>query len=187
MKKLIMLKTILLSLSLTLILSGCKKEAKDETVTIVPTPPAAPKVIGEWEVYKIEKIELVTLFENGQLVNSMEWYDQTPLFPEDFNLNFHENKTFQEFYAGVLVNGGGWNVVANNEKEYSFYFDNSPWSALQETYITHFYCDNTMSVKYRVPPPAGNHGFQDAEWYVVYYYKRPGTLPCDDLVDYYVN
>lgn len=187
MKKLINLKAILLSLSVALILSGCKKEAKDETVTIVPTPIATPMVIGDWELYKSEKQELILSSQNGQIVQSMEWRDNTPPNPQHLTLTFFQDKTFQDFYQGVLVGQGQWEGVSNIETQYNFTFSSSSWSPLQETYTAQFYCDNTMSVKWRIAPPAGNHNFQDAEWYVVYYYKTPGSLPCDDLVDYYVN
>ena len=66
MKKLLMLTV------LTLSLICCEKEDTDNLVSV------QAKVLGEWEVYKFEKQELILDFEDGEMVQSMEWRDLSP-------------------------------------------------------------------------------------------------------------
>ena len=187
MKNLMSIKSMLFALSTVALLASCKKENVDETITVIPPTPAAAKIEGNWEVYKIEKQELVSDFIGGQIVWSMEWVDQTPSSAEEITMTFDGDKTFQEFYAEVPVRNGNWEAVEDNPNQFTFTFNEGGWSPLQDIYTLQLACDNTMSVKYRVEPPAGNHNFQNEEWYVTYYFKTPGTVPCDSLVDYNVN
>jgi hypothetical protein len=117
----------------------------------------------------------------------MGWVDQTPLSAEESTMTFDGDKTFQQFYAEVPVGNGNWEAAADNPYQFTVTFNAGGWSPLQDIYTLQLACDNTMSVKYRVEPPAGNHNFQNEEWYVTCYFKTPGTVPCDSLVDYNVN
>jgi hypothetical protein len=155
----------------------------DNELNEAPIPEA--RIIGEWETYKVEKQELILDFNTDGSVNqSMEWFDQTSQFSIDSTLKFNEDYSFNDFYAEVLVGEGIWNEI--NEDIFSFTFNDplNNWSDLANTYSVSFYCDNTISVQYLIPPPAGNHEFQDSDWYVIQYYRTPGTLECDDLIEY---
>jgi hypothetical protein len=187
MKNLMSIKSMLFALSTVALLASCKKENVDETITVIPPTPAAAKIEGNWEVYKIEKQELVSDLIGGQIVWSMGWVDQTPLSAEESTMTFDGDKTFQQFYAEVPVGNGNWEAAADNPYQFTVTFNAGGWSPLQDIYTLQLACDNTMSVKYRVEPPAGNHNFQNEEWYVTCYFKTPGTVPCDSLVDYNVN
>jgi hypothetical protein len=187
MKNHINIQKVLFAFGFIALLGSCKKENMDETIIVIPPTPEALKIEGEWEVYKTESQELILGVVNQELIQTMEWRDMTSPSPEDNTLKFFSNKTFSDFYAGVFVRDGNWDVVSGNEDEFTFSFNAMPWSALQDTYTVKLHCDNTMSVQYRVEPPAGNHDFQNAEWYVVVYFRRPGTTPCDNLIDYYVE
>ena len=168
-----------------LFLASCEKENIDET-TIDTSDQAAPaRIVGEWEAYKREAEELILGFEDGEMVQSMEWIDLTSSFANEGTLEFYEDHTFISFYGGVQTHEGDW--IEENDSTFSFTFDEYPWSDLTETYVVNFHCDNTMSINFRVEPPAGNHDFQDANWYEESYFRIPGTIECDDLTDYYVD
>ena len=49
------------------------------------------------------------------------------------------------------------------------------------------YCDNTMSIQYRKPPPVGDNDFQDTDFYAIQYYRTPSTEACADLIEYQVD
>jgi hypothetical protein len=187
MKKINRLKTIALLFGWALMFTACDKESKDETITVLLPAAATPKIVGEWEVYKIEKQNLQLDIVDGQLVHTMEWFAYTSPTYSDIQLSFSSDNTFEERYAGVLTNNGTWVEVANSENEFTFTFSGTPWSEFQDTYTLQMYCDSTLSIKYRVAPPAGNHDFQTAEWYEEIYYKRPGANPCEDSIEYNVQ
>ena len=44
-----------------------------------------------------------------------------------------------------------------------------------------------MSIEYLVEAPAGNHDFQNSDWYAVGYYRTPGSVECDAQIEYYVE
>jgi len=115
----------------------------------------------------------------------MEWYDLTPSAEPEPSLIFDNDNTFETSYAGVITGVGVWSEI--DENLFSFTFNQNPWSSLESNYIVQFYCDNTMSIKYLVESPAGNHDFQDSDWYLVQYFRTPETVECDDLVNYYVS
>ena len=187
MKNLASKKILLITLGMATVFTSCRKEVIDETITVVPPQTESPKIIGDWESYKWEKQDLVLEdidIVSGQLIHSMQWTAQ-PM--NDNQLIFSDDHTFDELYAGVNSREGNWEVVSNNPYEFTFTFSSTPWSNLQTVYSAKMHCDNTMSIKYRVAPPAGNHEFQNAEWYHVVYYRKNGTTQCDDLVDYYVD
>ena len=135
-------------------------------------------------MYKVEKQDLVLDFVNGEMVQSMEWYDLTPSAEPEPSLIFDNDNTFETSYAGVIKGEGVWSEI--DENSFSFTFNQNLWSSLESNYIVQFDCDNTMSIKYLVEPPAGNHDFQDSDWYLVQYFRTPETVECDDLVNYYV-
>ena len=135
-------------------------------------------------MYKVEKQDLVLDFVNGEMVQSMEWYDLTPSAEPEPSLIFDNDNTFETSYAGVITGEGVWSEI--DENSFSFTFNQNLWSSLESNYIVQFDCDNTMSIKYLVEPPAGNHDFQDSDWYLVQYFRTPETVECDDLVNYYV-
>ena len=172
------MKKVLLLIAI-MTLSSCEKEDSDNLIS------APEKVIGEWEVYKFEKQELILDFEDGEMVQSMEWYDQTPSQEPEVSLTFNNDNTFETFYADVITGEGVWSEI--DENSFSFTFNQNPWSSLESNYIVQFHCDNTMSIKHLVEPPAGNHDFQDSDWYVVRYYRAPESVECDDLINYYVT
>jgi len=173
MKKLLMLTV------LTLSLMCCEKEDTDNLVS------AQAKVLGEWEVYKLEKQDLVLDFVDGEMVQSMQWHDLTPSAEPEPSLTFDNDNTYETNYEGVITGEGVWSEI--DENSFSFTFNQNPWSILENNYIVQFQCENTMSIKHLVEPPAGNHDFQDSDWYVVRYFRTPGTVECDDLVNYYVT
>ena len=75
----------------------------------------------------------------------MQWYDQTSQFSTESTIEFNEDYSFNDFYAGVLVAEGIWNEI--NDDMFSFTF-NDPlhnWSDLVNTFTVNFYCDNTIS------------------------------------------
>jgi hypothetical protein len=170
MKRLLLLSTLLI----------CAFSCENEDNIVA----AQAKVIGEWEVYKVEKQYLVLDFVNGEMVQSMEWYDLTPSAEPEPSLIFDNDNTFETSYAGVITGEGVWSEI--DENSFSFTFNQNLWSSLESNYIVQFDCDNTMSIKYLVEPPAGNHDFQDSDWYLVQYFRTPETVECDDLVNYYV-
>ena len=115
----------------------------------------------------------------------MAWSDLTPSQEPEPSLKFNGDNTFEQFYAAVLTREGIWSEI--DENSFSFTFNQDPWSSLQSNYIVQFHCDNTMSIEYLVEAPAGNHDFQDSDWYAVRYFRTQGTDECDDLVNYYVT
>ena len=173
MKKIFLLSTLLI------FAFSCEKEDTDSLISL------EAKVIGEWEVYKFEKQELVQELVNGEIVQSMEWHDLTPSAEPEPSLTFENDNTFETNYAGVITGDGVWSEI--DENTFSFTFNENAWSILESNYIVQFHCDNTISIKHLVEPPAGNHDFQDSDWYVVRYFRMPGTDECDDLVNYYVT
>ena len=173
MKKIFLLSTLLI------FAFSCEKEDTDSLISL------EAKVIGEWEVYKFETQELVQELVNGEIVQSMEWYDLTPSAEPEPSLIFENDNTFETNYAGVTTGDGVWSEI--DENSFSFTFNENPWSSLESNYIVQFHCDSTMSIKHLKEPPAGNHNFQDSDWYVIRYFRMPGTNECDDLVDYYVT
>jgi hypothetical protein len=178
MKKLLLLLLLIMAVAFM----SCEKDDLNET------PVLEARIIGEWETFKVEKQELILDFNtDGSLNQSMQWYDQTSQFSTESTLEFNEDYFFNDFYAGVLVGEGIWNEI--NEDMLSFTFNNplNNWSDLANTYTVNFYCDNTISIQYLIPPPAGNHEFQDSDWYVIQYYRTPGTSECDDLIQYQVD
>jgi len=44
-----------------------------------------------------------------------------------------------------------------------------------------------LFLKNLVEAPAGNHYFQDSDWYVVGYYRTPGSVECDAQIEYNVE
>ena len=171
------MKKIFLLLTLLIFAFSCENEDNVDSTQA--------KVIGEWEVYKFEKQELVQEFVDGEVVQSMEWYDLTPSAEPETSLTFENDNTFETNYAGVVTGDGVWSEI--DENTFSFTFNENPWSLLESNYIVQFHCDNTMSIKHLVAPPAGNHNFQDSDWYIVRYLRMPGTDECDDSVNYYVT
>ena len=170
--------------SVFLILASCEKENLDETTIDTSNQTASARIVGEWEAYKREAEELLWSFDGVGIVQSMGWIDLTSSFANEGTLEFYEDHTFISFYSGVQTHEGDW--IEENDSTFSFTFDEYPWSDLTETYVVNFHCDNTMSINFRVEPPAGNHDFQDANWYEESYFRIPGTIECDDLTDYYV-
>jgi hypothetical protein len=180
---------MLFAASTVALLASCKKENVDETITVIPPTPAAAKIEGNWELYRVERQELVSEFIGGEIVLSMRWINDTPSSAADLTMTFDGDKTFEDFYAEVPSENGNWEAVAGNPNLFTVTYneDGGPSSHLQDTYTFQLACDNTMSMKYRVDPPVGNHPFQNEEWYITLYFKTPGTVPCDSLVDYNVN
>ena len=171
-----MTKNVILLSVFAVLMFGCSK--KD-------TP---PKIIGEWEVYKFERqtlsldsIDATTL----NLYQSMVWSDLTPSQEPEPSLKFNDDNTFEQFYAAVPIGGGIWTEI--DENSFSFTFNQDPWSILQSNYVVQFHCDNTMSIEYLVEAPAGNHDFQDSDWYVIGYYRTPGSVECDAQIEYNVE
>ena len=170
MKKIIVILAIMT-------LYSCEKE--DNPI------PFSAKVLGEWETYKIERQDLFLDWDAGGFVQSVGWIDVTGQMTTELTLEFNEDYSFNALYANVITSGGIWSK--KNDDNFSLTFNSSQWSDLQEDYIVNFYCDNTMSIQYLVEAPAGNHDFQNDDWYVIQYYRLPETVKCDDLINYYVN
>jgi hypothetical protein len=185
MKNIVRNSFALMCFSALLFLASCEKDNLDDTTTVTSDQNASARIVGEWEAYKREVEELILGFEDGEMVQSMGWIDLTSSFANEGTLEFYEDHTFISFYAGVQTHEGDW--IEENDSTFSFTFDEYPWSDLTETYVVNFHCDNTMSINFRVEPPAGNHDFQDANWYEESYFRIPGTTQCDDLIDYYVG
>lgn len=185
MKNIVRNSFALMCFSALLFLASCEKDNLDDTTTVTSDQNASARIVGEWEAYKREVEELILGFEDGEMVQSMGWIDLTSSFANEGTLEFYEDHTFISFYAGVQTHEGDW--IEENDSTFSFTFDEYPWSDLTETYVVNFHCDSTMSIKFRVEPPAGNNDFQDEDWYEVSYFRAPGTTQCDDLIDYYVG
>ncbi|MDB0054985.1 hypothetical protein OAJ52_02305 [Bacteroidia bacterium] len=191
MKKSVFSKFKILCLGSVMILSSCKKENIDKTITVFPDQTASVKLIGKWEAYKLEKheLQLDSIVGNPpKAFSSMVWFDQTSSRVNEGTMEFNADYTFQNFYAEVLVYSGTWNQV--NDSTFTMNFDpngTGEWSDITTDYILTKHCDNTISVDYLVAPPAGNHEHQDADWQIVTYFRTPGTVECDDLIDYYVE
>lgn len=159
--------------------------------TAEPTPPdPIISPIGEWELYRLEKQELY--FEGfnddySEAIHSMKWYNQTSSRATESTIIFHEDNSIQNFYADVLVGEGTWTHTLDGT--YSFMFNDGAnnWSDLTDTYTVNMHCSNTMSIQYLVPPPAGSHGFQEADWSIIAYHRMPGTYECDDSIGYKVS
>ena len=171
-----MTKNFILLSVFSVLLFGCSKNN---------TP---PKIIGEWELYKFERqtlsldsIDATTL----DLYQSVVWSDLTPSQEPEPSLKFNDDNTFEQFYAGVLTHEGIWTEI--DENSFSFTFNQDPWSILPSNYVVQFHCDNTISIEYLVEAPAGNHDFQDSDWYVIGYYRSPGSVECDAQIEYYVE
>ena len=175
-----MIKKLLFLTLLSLSLFSCESEDSKEQ-------PIPAMVLGEWETYKLERQELHLESANGELIQSIKWYDQTSQFATESTLAFTEDNTFKNFYANVTTGEGTWNTI--DDKTFNFTFNNplSNWSALEDSYTVNFYCNNSMSIQYRIVPPAGNHNFQNTDWYIIQYYRTPGTSQCDDSINYKVN
>ena len=171
MKKLVLLIAII-------ILCSCEK---DDTGNVIPAP---AKVLGEWEPYKIERQVLILDWNAGDLVQSIGWSDVTPS-SMNVSMKFNEDFSFNVFYDTVITSGGIWSKT--NDDNFSLTFNTNPFSDLQENYKINFYCDNTMSIQYLLEAPAGDHDFQNDDWYIIQYYRLPETLACDDLINYNVT
>ena len=147
-------------------------------------------ITGEWEMFKREKqdIYIAEITPDLEFIYDMHWIDVTSAFATESTLEFNEDYSFSDFYADVLVAEGIWNVSDDEMFSFTFNDDSSNgWSDLQDTYTVNFYCDNTMSIQYLVPPPAGDNDFQDSDFYVIQYYRTPGTSECEDLIEYQVD
>lgn len=193
MKTIMKTTIMLLTVSASALLVGCKKESIDETITVIPpTPIPVARVLGDWELYKAEKNVLITdviIDSNGQpsAVNSIAWGDVTSPMSNEITYKFNDNHTFQEFYAGVQTGQGNWEEVASKPDEFTMVYDVTPDFALEDTFMVKIHCDNTMSVQVRMVPPAGNIGLDNEVWTYISYYRTPETLQCDDLIDYQVD
>ena len=194
MKNIVRNSFALICLSALLFLASCEKENIDITNTVTPESTSSAKILGEWEMYKVEKHELmldsITL-DPPQAFSSMVWFDQTSSMVNETTMDFNDDNTFQNFYADVLVFVGNWSEVNESEFTLTFVPEESPagseWSDINTDYIVTVYCDNSMSIEYQIAPPAGNHEWHDADWHYIAYFRTPGTTQCDDLIDYYVE
>ncbi|MFT4755311.1 MAG: hypothetical protein ACI85Q_002880 [Salibacteraceae bacterium] len=193
MKNTVNFSLLLFYISSTLLLGSCKKENLDVNETKVTgveqTEPA--KIVGTWEMYKVEKQELrldsLTL-NPPQSFTSMVWYDQTSSMANEQTIDFNDDLTFDSFYAGVPISAGTWDALNDSTFTLSFSSTGSgEWSDITTDYIVTVYCDNTMSVAYLIAPPVGNHEHQGADWHYVAYFRAPGSVECDGLIDYYVQ
>jgi hypothetical protein len=192
MKNLVIPKLVLFFLSVAVVLTACQKENIDITDTVTPDPTASAKILGEWEVYKVEKEELVFEYDtDGNLTWEYGWFDQTSSMANESTIEFSDDNTFTDFYAGVLVFVGNWSEV--NESEFTLTFDpdespaGSEWSDITTDYIVTVYCDNTMSVEYIIASPAGDNGMEAYDRHYTSYFRTPGTTECDDLINYHVE
>lgn len=178
-----MKKVVFLSL-IALCMMGCDDEQAlpiEDNTTIEEKS----QIIGDWELYRAEKHDLHMEFDDGQLVTSMKWIDVTSTRASEMTLEFDDDNTFENYYAGVKTHEGTWGKI--NDKTFDFTFSENAWSDMTNTYTVNVHCNNTISIKYRVNPPAGNHKYHDDEWYYIQYYRTPGTSECDDWIDYYVE
>ena len=174
------MKNTVLLILLAITFTSCEEESK-------PLPKELTKIEGAWENYRVEKHELVGVdFSNGTAIFEKQWFDQTSQFSTRNTLEFNEDYTFTNLYAGVNTGHNGmWSKI--NDRTFSLTFNNplNTWSELTDTYIVNFYCDNTMSIEYLVAPPAGNHGFEN--FYIKVYFRTPETSECSEQIDYYVS
>lgn len=162
---------------------SCETDDSNES----PAAEVESRILGEWEMYKREAQELSLDFIDGALINSVKWYDLTGSFAIEAKLEFNEDYSFGHFYAEVPVGDGIWNKVDDDTYSITFNDPQENWSEYTDTYVVNFYCDHTMSIQYRKPPPVGDNDFQDTDFYAIQYYRTPGIEVCADLIEYQVD
>ncbi|MGB1037617.1 MAG: hypothetical protein ACPGYY_03145 [Bacteroidia bacterium] len=191
MKKSISFKILLLTLSSIVVVSSCQKENIDETITVIKDQDTAPRILGDWEAFKVEKHELVLDSLAGsppKAFHSMIWKDQTSVRTSDSKIKFNNDNTFQDFYAEVEVFDGTWDQL--NDSTYTMTFDSNgsgEWSDINTDYLIKVHCDNSISVQHLIAPPAGTHEYQDSNWQVITYFRTLGSMECDELIDFKVE
>jgi hypothetical protein len=187
MRKPTIMRKLILLVIMAVAFMSCEKDDLNETP--VAEVEVQTRIIGEWEMFKREKqdIYLVEITPDLEGIWEMHWIDLTSSQATESTLEFNEDYSFSDFYAAVLVSDGIWNKI--DDDTYSFTF-NDPlgnWSEYSDTYLVNFYCDNTMSIQFLIPPPVGDNDFQDIDFYSIQYYRTPGTEECADLIEYQVD
>jgi len=147
------------------------------------------RILGEWESFAREKqdIYLVEITPDLEGIYAMHWVDFTSPRNPEFTIDFYEDYSFGNFYADVLVSDGVWNKIDDDTYTFSFNDPIANWSDYTNTYYVNFYCDNTMSIEYLIPPPAGDNDFQETDFYEIVYFRTPESEECSDLIDFYVE
>jgi hypothetical protein len=191
MRNLTIMKNFLLLAIMVVAFSSCDTDDLNETLTPEAETETevddVTRILGEWEMFKREAQELSLDFIDGELIYSVKWYDLTGSFATEAKLEFNEDYSFGHFYAEVPVSDGIWNKVDDDTYSLTFNDTQENWSEYTDTYVVNFYCDNTMSIQYRKPPPVGDNDFQDTDFYAIQYYRTPSTEACADLIEYQVD
>lgn len=144
----------------------------------------SPSIIGVWETYKIEQVVIrqkAISFNPLKLDYSLSWFDMTGPRTSFLKYEFRDDNKFNLYYGEVVALEGEWNRIDENTIVLNF----GPSS--EETIKTlTFYCDNTISMEY-ILPPGGKHQFQDSDFKVIEYFKRPSTVVCHEKINYKTN
>ena len=145
---------------------------KNETLGVQPEN---AKVLGEWQLYRSEKLEYVIDQWTGTSWTHIDkWFknirQDSPIIHE-----FKEDGTFLDKYAAVVVAKGTWQKIDDNT--YSFQYSEESKTTNtnlpEKNYVT-FYCDNTYAIKYE------NNTSVD-------YYKILNDTECAESITYYVQ
>lgn len=164
------MKKITFLLFLTISFISCEE---NETIDIEPE---TVKVIGEWQLYRSEKLESIIDQWTGTEWTYVDKWFKTVRQDSPIILEFKEDGTFLERYADVVVAEGTWLKI--NTNSYSFEYAEASKIAnsnLPEKCNVTFYCENTFSFK--------NEGDHKS----VFYYKTLNDIECASSITYYVN
>lgn len=145
-----------------------------EKSQLVTEQPA--KVIGEWEMYTNEKLEsTLDQWTGTEWTLIDKWFKFVRANPV-MVLEFKEDGTFEDRYAGIITGRGLWKKTDNNHYSFEYIQDpNKINSRVQQKRHITFYCDTTYSVQVEEDHSA------------IYYYKEIGNTECSQSVPYKVT
>jgi hypothetical protein len=165
------MKKLLFVLAISISFISCEQ---NETYEL--EQPEAAKVLGEWQLYRSEKLESVIDQWTGTDWTYVDKWFKNITQNSSIIYEFKEDGTFLDKYADVTVAQGTWLKI--DDKNYSFEYSeeskNKNSKLSEKSYIT-FYCDNTYSIK--------NEGNAKS----IFYYKTLNETECSESITYYVN
>lgn len=123
---------------------SCSKES-----TFIPEPEISTnKLIGKWEMYRIEVLETIIDEWTGTEWTTKDMWFTYKRTDACIIMDFKENGTVDAKYVDVLFNSGRWVRIEENRFRIAFDPTNSltAESDNERKSTATFYCDNTISI-----------------------------------------